>query len=143
MNVVRTALGLARNDRRFPKKGTCMAIYSRCVSSREKLPEVLAAHFPWCRPWVEELAKLFDAYTDRKDLVRKERVVARYQRIVDEVNATLAPYETIKRLAVVAEEWSIEGDELTPSMKLKRRVVEHKYAAEIAAFYQDEATATK
>jgi long-chain acyl-CoA synthetase len=83
------------------------------------------------------------AYTDRKDLVRRERVVARYQRIVDEVNATLAPYETIKRLAVVAEEWSIEGDELTPSMKLKRRVVEQKYAAEIAAFYQDEATATK
>jgi len=67
LNVVRTALGLARNDRRFPKKGTCMAIYSRCVNSREKLPEVLASHFPWCRPWVEELAKLFDAYTDRKE----------------------------------------------------------------------------
>jgi long-chain acyl-CoA synthetase len=82
-------------------------------------------------------------YADRKDLVRQERVVARYQRIVNEVNATLAPFETIKRMAVVAEEWSIEGDELTPSMKLKRRVVEHKYAAEIAAFYQDEATATK
>ena len=82
-------------------------------------------------------------YADRKDLVRQERVVARYQRIVDAVNGTLAPFETIKRMAVVAEEWSIEGDELTPSMKLKRRVVEHKYAAEIAAFYQDEATATK
>jgi long-chain acyl-CoA synthetase len=83
------------------------------------------------------------AYTDRKDLVKQQRVVARYQRIVDAVNGTLAPFETIKRMAVVAEEWSIEGDELTPSMKLKRRVVEHKYAAEIAAFYKDEATATK
>jgi DNA helicase-2/ATP-dependent DNA helicase PcrA len=67
LNVVRTALGLARNDRRFPKKGTCMAIYSRCVNSREKLPEVLAGHFPWCRPWAEELKRLFDAYTDRKE----------------------------------------------------------------------------
>jgi long-chain acyl-CoA synthetase len=79
----------------------------------------------------------------RKALVEDAQVVARYQRIVDAVNETLPPFETIKRMAVVTDEWSIEGNELTPSMKLKRRVVEHKYAAEIAAFYQDEATATK
>ena len=82
------------------------------------------------------------AFTDRKDLVKQERVVARYQRIVNEVNATLAPFETIKRIAVVPDEWSIESDELTPSMKLKRRVVEKKYTAELERFYLDEATAT-
>jgi long-chain acyl-CoA synthetase len=71
------------------------------------------------------------------------QVVARYQRIVNDVNATLAPFETIKRLAVVADEWTVEGDELTPSMKLKRRVVEKQYAAQIAEFYADEATATR
>jgi long-chain acyl-CoA synthetase len=81
------------------------------------------------------------SFATRGDLVKHERVLARYQRIVNEVNATLAPFESIKRIAVVAEEWSIESDELTPSMKLKRRVVEKKYAAEIAAFYRDEATA--
>jgi long-chain acyl-CoA synthetase len=80
---------------------------------------------------------------DRKALVQVPQVVARYQRIVNDVNATLAPFETIKRLAVVADEWTVEGDELTPSMKLKRRVVEKQYAAEIAAFYKDEATATR
>jgi long-chain acyl-CoA synthetase len=80
---------------------------------------------------------------DRKALVAVPQVVARYQRIVNDVNATLAPFETIKRLAVVADEWTVEGDELTPSMKLKRRVVEKKYAAQIAEFYKDEATATK
>jgi long-chain acyl-CoA synthetase len=82
------------------------------------------------------------AFTNRKDLVKQERVVARYQRIVNEVNATLAPFETIKRIAVVPDEWSIEGDEWTPSMKLKRRVVEKKYTAELERFYLDEATAT-
>jgi long-chain acyl-CoA synthetase len=46
-------------------------------------------------------------------------------------------------VAVVPDEWSIETDELTPSMKLKRRVVEKKYAAEIAGFYQDEATSAR
>jgi long-chain acyl-CoA synthetase len=82
------------------------------------------------------------AFTDRKDLVKQQPVVARYQRIVNEVNATLAPFETIKRIAVVPDEWSVESDELTPSMKLKRRVVEKKYAAELENFYKDEATAT-
>jgi long-chain acyl-CoA synthetase len=77
----------------------------------------------------------------RAALVRDPAVIARYQRIVDEVNATLPPYETMKRMAVVDREWSVEGDELTPSMKLKRRVVEKKHAAEIAEFYKDEATA--
>jgi len=80
---------------------------------------------------------------DRKALVAVPQVVARYQRIVNEVNATLAPYQTIKRIAVVPDEWTVETDELTPSMKLKRRVVEQKYAAEIAEFYKDEATATR
>ncbi len=80
---------------------------------------------------------------DRKALVQVPQVVARYQRIVNDVNATLAPYQTIKRVAVVSDEWTVETDELTPSMKLKRRVVEKKYAAEIAEFYSDEATSTR
>jgi long-chain acyl-CoA synthetase len=80
---------------------------------------------------------------DRRALVKEAQVIARYQRIVDEVNATLAPFESIKRLAIVPDEWTAETDELTPSMKLKRRVVEKKYAAMIADFYKDEATAAR
>jgi long-chain acyl-CoA synthetase len=92
---------------------------------------------------LEGWAKVHGISGDRASLVNEAQVLARYQRIIDEVNATLAPFETIKRLAVVPEEWSVETAELTPSMKLKRRVVEKKYAAEIAAFYKDEATAAK
>ncbi len=67
MNVVRSDLNLAKTDKRFPKKGTCMAIYSRCVNAREKLEHVLRHHFPWCTEWQEDLKKLFDGYTDRKE----------------------------------------------------------------------------
>ncbi len=67
MNVVRTDLNLAKTDKRFPKKGTCMAIYSRCVNAREKLEPVLRDHFPWCKDWQEELKQLFDGYVDRKE----------------------------------------------------------------------------
>jgi long-chain acyl-CoA synthetase len=80
---------------------------------------------------------------DRKALVKDAKVLAQYRGIIDKVNGTLAPFEGIKRIAVVAEEWSVEDGELTPSMKLKRRVVEKKYAAEIAEFYRDEANATR
>jgi DNA helicase-2/ATP-dependent DNA helicase PcrA len=67
LNVVRTDLNLAKTDKRFPKKGTCMDIYSRCVNSREKLGHVLKTRFPWCQEWEEELKRLFDAYVDRKE----------------------------------------------------------------------------
>ena len=67
LNVVRTELGLAKTDRRFPKKGTCLDIYSRSVNAREKLDYVLAAHFPWCLQWADELRRLLDAYVDRKE----------------------------------------------------------------------------
>ncbi|MHC4180067.1 MAG: ATP-dependent helicase [Planctomycetota bacterium] len=67
LNVVRTELGLAKTDKRFPKKGTCMAIYSRCVNARDKLEPVLKNRFPWCQDWGDELKRLFDGYVDRKE----------------------------------------------------------------------------
>jgi DNA helicase-2/ATP-dependent DNA helicase PcrA len=67
INVVRTELGLAKTEKRFPNKGTCMAIYSRCVNARQQLADVLAGHFPWCKDWGDELKQLFDAYVDRKE----------------------------------------------------------------------------
>jgi long-chain acyl-CoA synthetase len=64
-----------------------------------------------------------------------------YAAIVNQVNATLAPFESIKRFTVVPEEWALETGELTPSLKLKRRVIVQRYEPEIAAFYADEAVA--
>ncbi|MEO6806819.1 MAG: long-chain fatty acid--CoA ligase, partial [Edaphobacter sp.] len=80
---------------------------------------------------------------DHAALVKDAKVVKVYQEIVDKVNASLAHYESIKRIRVVPEEWSLENGALTPSMKLKRRVVEQRYAKEIGEFYADEATASK
>jgi long-chain acyl-CoA synthetase len=79
--------------------------------------------------------------SDRGALVNDERVVKAYQEIVDRVNLDLAHFESIKRVCVVPDEWSVEDGTLTPSMKLKRRVVGERYARQIGAFYADEATA--
>ena len=68
LDVVRTELGLTKTDRRFPKKGTCLAIYSHCVNSQRPLEELLAESYPWCKDYANELKRLFQAYVDRKEL---------------------------------------------------------------------------
>jgi long-chain acyl-CoA synthetase len=78
--------------------------------------------------------------TSRAQLVADSRVIALYGEIVREVNGSLANFETLKRFRVVAEEWTQETGELTPSMKLKRRVLMERYAGVIAELYADEAT---
>lgn len=54
---------------------------------------------------------------------------------VEEVNRTLARVQTVKKIAVLPVDLTIEGGELTPTMKVKRKVVNTKYAEQIAAFY--------
>ena len=57
---------LSRTDRRFPRKGTCLAIYSSVVNTQESLRACLEARFPWCLEWEEALRGLFAAYVDAK-----------------------------------------------------------------------------
>ncbi len=66
MNVVRHELNLARQDKRFPRKGTCLAIYSRCVNGSEPLETVLRKYYPWCLEWIDQLKPLFTNYVIRK-----------------------------------------------------------------------------
>ncbi len=58
------------------------------------------------------------------------------QQGVDKANSELARYETIKKFTVLPNDFSIEGGELTATMKVKRKVVNEKYASEIEAFYE-------
>ena len=74
-------------------------------------------------------------------LVANPKVVALYGDIVREANTGLANFESVKRFRIVPDEWSLDSGELTPSMKLKRRVITERYAAVVAALYADEATA--
>ncbi|HEY8580115.1 MAG TPA: ATP-dependent helicase [Beijerinckiaceae bacterium] len=66
MNLVRHDLGFSATEKRFPSKGACLAIYSRCVNARCDLDEALGRSFPWCIGWSAELRALFAAYVDAK-----------------------------------------------------------------------------
>ena len=64
-----------------------------------------------------------------------EKFNAYIQGKVDEINKTFARVQTIKKFVILPQEFSIEGDELTPTMKLKRRIVNEKYVNEIESMY--------
>ncbi len=64
--IARHELGLSKTEKRFPTKGTCLAIYSRAVNSGAPLGEVLKSTFPQFVQWESELKKLFDAYVAEK-----------------------------------------------------------------------------
>ena len=67
MHACRTELGFSAKTRRFPQKSTCLDIYSRCVNAQSQLEDLLAKAFPWCKDDLDDLKRLFDAYTDRKE----------------------------------------------------------------------------
>ncbi|NBC22722.1 MAG: UvrD-helicase domain-containing protein, partial [Gammaproteobacteria bacterium] len=66
IDLQRQALGLARQAKRFPRKDTCLAIYSHRVNTRGTLQETLEAEYPWCSDWQDELTALFRAYVQAK-----------------------------------------------------------------------------
>ena len=68
-------------------------------------------------------------------LARDERVQAAIKEAVEEANTHLSRVEQIKKWCLLEAEWQPGGDELTPTMKLKRRPIEQKYASEIDGLY--------
>jgi DNA helicase-2/ATP-dependent DNA helicase PcrA len=66
MNLLRDELGYSSRERRFPRKDTLAAIYSRTVNAGERLTDVLKRQYPWCLDEVEGIREIFRAYTERK-----------------------------------------------------------------------------
>lgn len=87
----------------------------------------------------DELEKLrkTDGYSSLtlEELMRDDFVTGRVRDAVDSANATLARFEQIKRYKIIDREFSIEHGEVTPTMKLKRNVVEKAFESEIEALY--------
>lgn len=81
-------------------------------------------------------------WTNLEEMIRHDKVVNRYQKVIDHYNPEFGHIEQIKRFKLIATPWvPIHEDgalaELTPTLKLKRRVIREKYAAQIAAIYED------
>jgi long-chain acyl-CoA synthetase len=76
------------------------------------------------------------AASSREELVKRPEVVAHCEKTIAEMTPDLAQFEKIKRIALVAREFTQDAGELTPTLKVKRRVVEERYKAMIDAMYE-------
>jgi DNA helicase II / ATP-dependent DNA helicase PcrA len=66
LDGLRQELGLAAKEQRFPRKETCLQIYSYRVNTRKSLAESLEQQYPWCAQWEADLTRLYRAYVERK-----------------------------------------------------------------------------
>jgi long-chain acyl-CoA synthetase len=105
------------------------------LGDKRRFPAVLIVpNFPILEEWAHAHGVKF---TTHRQLVKSLQVQALYENIVEELNQNLAQYEKLKRVLVIHAELSIEDGTLTPSMKLRRRHLEHLYKKEIDALYAD------
>jgi long-chain acyl-CoA synthetase len=69
------------------------------------------------------------------EFAREPRVAAEVQKAVDDANQHVSNVERIKKFVILPAEWTVDSEELTPTLKLKRRVIYEKYAEEIEGIY--------
>jgi len=103
------------------------------LGDKQKFPAVLIAPaFTVLEHWARTHQVTF---ASRQELVADSAVRALYEEVVAEVNEKLARFEKLKKVLLVADEYSAENETLTASMKLRRRAVEKRYAKEIEGIY--------
>ncbi len=86
---------------------------------------------------------LRDTYPDliipekNEDLIKMKEVMAQMQKQIDKFNPSFSHPEQVKKIALLANEWTIDTGELTPSLKIKRKVIMQKFAAQVEALYAE------
>ncbi|MGH9649950.1 MAG: AMP-dependent synthetase/ligase, partial [Terriglobales bacterium] len=95
---------------------------------------IISPHFPVLEDWAHANGVEFSSHAQ---LVAEPRVKALYDGIVADVNQKLAQFETLKKVLLVPEEFTIAKGTLTPSQKVRRRFVEQMYRREIDAIYEE------
>jgi len=99
---------------------------------------VLGSHQKFCSALIVPNQPALKKALNAKGELDVEKAEALIQVVVDQVNEKLPPWEKIKKFALLDTEFSIQTGELTPSLKLKRRVIHEKFSDRIARIYESE-----
>jgi len=104
------------------------------IGNKRNFPAALIVpNFEHLEKWAREKGI---AYGSRDELIGKREVEDLYEQTVKDLTGHLAQYERIKKLALLPREFTLEAGELTPTLKVKRRVVEQKYKDVIDRLYE-------
>ncbi len=93
---------------------------------------IISPAFEFLHNWA---SKKNIVYRDNEELVMNERVIARYQKEVDKINADLGRSRQIRRWAITCREWTTDTGELSPTLKLKRKVLKEIYTPKLNYLY--------
>jgi long-chain acyl-CoA synthetase len=100
---------------------------------------IISPNFPLLEDWARTNELPF---ASRAELVANPKVQALYEQIIEATNQNLARFEKLKRVLLVADEFTVENGALTPTMKLRRRVIEDRYRDKIDELYAQAEAAT-
>jgi long-chain acyl-CoA synthetase len=110
-------------------------LVSEAVLLGDRRPYIVALLVPEFARLEATARGLGVGFATHAELIARPEVRELYQREIDRLNASLAPFEQIKRFAVMEREFTAERGEITPSLKIKRRVVTEHYAETIEKLY--------
>ncbi|WP_417362871.1 AMP-dependent synthetase/ligase [Galbibacter sp.] len=106
------------------------------VGEGEKMPcAFIQPNFEFVKQWAKRRKIEF---TDNNDLVKNPKVIERIEKEVSTYNQQFGRWEQVKKFELTPEEWSVEAGHLTPTLKLKRRIIKEKYMGLYKAMYQPE-----
>ncbi|HLY92305.1 MAG TPA: AMP-binding protein, partial [Candidatus Angelobacter sp.] len=116
-------------------KANVLIAQAAIIGDRRKYASVIISpHFPLLEDWARANGV---TAASRHELVAAPKVRELYKGIVEDVNKKLAHFETIKKILLVPDEFTVATGEITPTLKLKRRVIEAKYKDQIDQLYQE------
>lgn len=104
------------------------------IGENEKFPGALITPaWDYLKGWCTKNGITFESNTE---LIQKPEVLAVYQKEIDFYNTEFGSWETIKKFEIIPGDWSIEGGEMTPTLKLKRKPILAKYNTFVNKIYQ-------
>ncbi|MDB5153191.1 MAG: Long-chain-fatty-acid--CoA ligase FadD15, partial [Mucilaginibacter sp.] len=104
-------------------------------SERKFAAALIVPSYTHLKPWCKENDV---AFSSNEQVIHDKRVVSLYQSIVDSYNPEFNHVEQVKKITLLPDEWSIDSGELTPTGKMKRKIITEKYTAQIEKMYADE-----
>ncbi|WP_062059019.1 AMP-dependent synthetase/ligase [Aquimarina longa] len=104
------------------------------IGEGEKMPAAfIQPNFEFLKEWAER--KGLQIGSSNQEMINNPDVIKRYQIEVDQHNEKFGKWERVKRFELTPDEWSIDGGHLTPTMKLKRKIIKEKYKSLYSKIY--------
>ena len=104
------------------------------VGANHKFPAALIVpNFEAVEDWCKQKNIPF---TTHEEMIKHEAVLEKYEKELAQYNTQFGKWEQLKKFVLLAKPWGVDSGELTPTMKLKRRIIEEKYQPEIDSIYE-------